>query len=90
MPPTYFLPPALPSTGPPPPNRQFKFFSYFHFIIFTFTYMCIHCLGHLPPPPRLPVNSNFEFINELNHSLDQSPRDLTGNTLTDTAEGVLY
>jgi hypothetical protein len=24
----------------------------FYFIIFTFTYMCIHCLGHLPPLPH--------------------------------------
>jgi hypothetical protein len=25
--------------------------AFFYFIIFTFTYMCIHCLGHLPTPP---------------------------------------
>jgi hypothetical protein len=31
----------------------FSFFNYFlfYFIIFTFSYMCTYCLGHLPPPP---------------------------------------
>jgi hypothetical protein len=27
------------------------FFSFFYFIIFTFTYMCIHGWGHFPNPP---------------------------------------
>jgi hypothetical protein len=44
-----------------------KFFS---FIIFTFTYMCINCLGHLPtkPPPRFrapPSNFQSNFPNLL-------------------------
>jgi hypothetical protein len=29
---------------------------FFSFIIFTFTYMCIHCLGHLPSPPALSLS----------------------------------
>jgi hypothetical protein len=29
------------------------FLKSFHFIIFTLTHMCIHCLGHLSPPPVL-------------------------------------
>jgi hypothetical protein len=27
---------------------------FFYFIVFTFTHMCIHCLGHLPLPPPPP------------------------------------
>jgi hypothetical protein len=30
-------------------------FSFFYFIAFTSTYMCIRCLGHFPPLPALPT-----------------------------------
>jgi hypothetical protein len=38
------------------------------------------------------VYPNFEFINELNHLLGQSPHNLilTANTLTDTSRDMLY
>jgi hypothetical protein len=29
-----------------------KVHSFFYFIIFTFTHMCIHCVGHLLPSPH--------------------------------------
>jgi hypothetical protein len=36
-------------------NKYTNFFK-IYFTAFTFTYMCIHCLGHLPPPPAAGQN----------------------------------
>jgi hypothetical protein len=35
--------------------KEKNYFSFFYFIIFTFTYICIYCWGHLPPAPPPPL-----------------------------------
>jgi hypothetical protein len=41
-------------------------FFLFYFIVFAFTHMCIHCLGHLPPTPCfLPFCIYFFLFNFL-------------------------
>jgi hypothetical protein len=36
--------------------------AFFRFIIFAFTYMCIHYLGHLPSLPTLPPGRTYSLI----------------------------
>jgi hypothetical protein len=39
------------------------FILFIYFIVFTFTHMCIHCLGHLPsPPPPPPPTSRHNLF----------------------------
>jgi hypothetical protein len=42
---------------------NYFFFSFFYFIIFTFTHMCIHCLDHLHPPH--PTDSRQNLFSPL-------------------------
>jgi hypothetical protein len=37
-------------------------FSFFNFIIFTFTYICIHCLAQLPVPPSASGKNLFSLL----------------------------
>jgi hypothetical protein len=43
------------------------FFGFYKFIIFTFTYMCIHYLGHLPLPPIPPCCSPIMLKKNKDH-----------------------
>jgi hypothetical protein len=60
--------------SPPGNNREAETFSlnFAHlfcflspFIVFTFTYMCIHCLCHLPQPPTSPSSVFLLAVSEI-------------------------